>query len=275
MLIELLRTLSSVYQPQISWSQYLRDPWFSLTLFLLLVGSYWTYKEKKYLPLYFLAGAFILMPWINQRYVFFLATRYIMPLVLCALLIVSLGLLHIATDLYAMLGKKRTLLLPASVVLLLLMVMQLVPFYTYCAAESDTNQSNRLVMQIFHKTLKISSQESSLVILDKNLALENNPLPYLFTLAQQPYLVSNPSVLTMSGSIPQNSNAPVLHDSNNLVGIMSAESFAALRPKLTPQEIDSYSCHLTLPDAEHGERKVYVLNLGVLPKTSQLNAEHR
>jgi len=276
MFIELLRTLSSVYQQQDSWGQYLMDPWFSLTLFLFLVGSYWTYKEKRYLPFYFLAGAFLLMPWINQRYVFFLATRYIMPLVLCALLIVSLGLIRIAEDLYVLLGKKRILLLPASGVLTVLMLLQLIPFYAYCAAKSDTNQSNRLAMQIYQKALKISNQESSLVVLDKTLTLENDPLPYLFTLAQQPYLVGNPRVLTMFGSVSKNSDAPALHNANNLVGIMSAESFAALRPSISPQEVDSYSCQLTIPASVSGERKVYVLNLGALPDSpDQSNVKPR
>jgi len=275
MLIELLRALSSTYQSQDSWGHYLANPWFSLALFLMLVGSFWAYQEKKSLPLYFLAGAFLLMPWINQRYVFFLATRYIMPLVLCALLIVSLGLVRIAEDLFALLGKKRILRLPAFSVLAGLMLLQLVPFYAYCADKSGTNQSNRLALQIFQKTIKISKPGASLVILDKNLQLENDPLPYLLTLAQQPYLVRNPSVLTFSGSNPENRKTPTLYNGNKLVGIMSAESFAALRPRLTPQEIDSYSCQLTMPASAHGERKVYVLDLGLVPQDNPYRVERK
>lgn len=262
MLTELIRSLSSSYQQQENWVQYLADPWFSLALCLLVVGTYYAYKEKHLLPLYFLAAACLIMPWINQRYVFFLATRYIMPLVICALLIAALGLLRIARDLYVLLGSKRILRVPAFGMLALFMALQLVPFYAYCQENSDTNQSNRLAMQIFQKAVNISRQESSLVILDENLSLENNPLPYLFTLVQQPYRVDNPSVLTMSGSVDRDSPAADLYAGNNLVGIISAESFKALHGSISPEEIDSYSCELTMPSSAHGERKVYVLDLG-------------
>jgi len=117
-------------------------------------------------------------------------------------------------------------------------------------------------MQIFQKAVNINRQESSLVILDENLSLENNPLPYLFTLVQQPYRVDNPSVLTMSGSVGKDSPAADLYAGNKLVGIISAESFKALQSSISPQEIDSYSCELTMPASAHGERKVYVLDLG-------------
>lgn len=262
MMIELMRTLSSSYQQQDSWGQYLADPWFSLALCLFIVGIYYAYKEKHLLPLYFLAAAFLVMPWINQRYVFFLATRYIMPLVLCALLIVAFGLLRITEDLYVLLGSKRLLRVPALGILTILVALQLVPFYAYCKKNSDTNQSNRLAMQIFQKTLNISRQESSLVIVDENLSLENNPLPYLFTLVQQPYRVDNPSVLTMAGAVNKNGLTSDLYRGNNLVGIISAESFSALRSSLSPEEIDSFSCEVTMPSSAHGERKVYVLDLG-------------
>lgn len=262
MLIELLRTLSSVYQQQDSWGQYLGNPWFSLVLFLFIVGCYYTYKEKQLLPLYFLAAAFLVMPWVNQRYVFFLATRYIMPLVICALLVIALGLLRMAADLYAWLGQKRILQAPAWGLLAIFMILQLIPFYAYCQENSGTNQSNRLAMQIFQKAINISREKSSMIILDENLILENDPLPYLFALVQQPYRVDNPAVLTMTGSVDNNSHEAELHAADNLVGIISAESFQALRNSLSPQEIDSYSCEITLPSSAHGKRRVYVLDLG-------------
>lgn len=262
MLIELLRSLSSVYQQYNSWGEYLQNPWFSLVLLLFIIGSYYTYKEKQLLPLYFLAAAIMIMPWVNQRYVFFLATRYIMPLILCALLVVALGLLRMAADLYTRLGQKRILHVPAWGLLAIFMVLQLIPFYAYCQKNSATNQSNRLAMQIFQKAVKISREKSSMIILDENLALENDPLPYLFTLVQQPYRVDNPAVLTMSGAIDNSSHKGELQAINNLIGIVSAESFQALSSSLSPKEIDSYSCEITLPSSAHGKRKVYVLDLG-------------
>jgi glycosyltransferase involved in cell wall biosynthesis/putative flippase GtrA len=262
MLIELLRSLSSSYQPRNSWSYYLADPWFSLALFLFIVGTCYAYKEKIYLPLFFFISAFLIMPWINQRYVFYLATRYIMPLVLCALLIVALGLLRIAEDLFALLGNKRILRMPAYGMLVILMVLQLIPFYTYCNKNSGTNQSNRLALQLFQKAVNIDRHKSSLVIIDKNLSLENNPLPYLFTLVQQPYRVDDPSVLTMAGSVVKEGFKAKTYAEKNMVGIISTESFQTLRSSLTPEEIDSYSCELTTPSSTYGERKVYVLDLG-------------
>lgn len=260
MLIELLRTLSSAYQQQDSLAQYLVNPWFSIALLLVITGVYYAHKEKQLLPLYFLAGGLLTIPWVNERYVFFLATRYIMPLVLCCLLIAALGLLRLAEDLHAILGSRRILPGPAVGMLVVLMILQLVPFYAYCYHKSGTNQSNRLAMQIFQKVVNINRREASLVILDKNLSLENDPLPYLFTLIQQPYRVIDPAVLTLAN--PAVNNHAADHGSNNLVGIISAESFNSLRDNLSPREIDSYSCELTLSAAARGQRKVYVLDLG-------------
>ncbi len=260
MLIELLRTLSSSYQQQESWGQYLLNPWFSAALLLVMVGIYYAYKAKQLLPLYFLGVGLLIIPWVNERYVFFLATRYIMPLVLCALLIAALGLLHLAQDLHAMLGSRRLFRGPAVAILAVFMILQLIPFYTYCYRNSDTNQSNRLAMQIFQKAVNISRQRASLVMVDKNLSLENDPLPYLFTLVQQPYRVVDPAILTMANPL-DNNHATDTYGSN-LIGIISAESFYSLRESLSPREIDSYSCELTLSAADRGQRKVYVLDLG-------------
>jgi hypothetical protein len=274
MLIELLRSLSSVYQEQNGWLQYLANPWFSLALLLFMAGIYFTYKEKKWLPLYFLAAAMLIMPWINQRYVFYLATRYIMPLILCALLIAALGLIRVVDYLYAWLGSKRLAHVPAFGLLAVLLILQLLPFYDYCRKNSDTNQSNRLVMQIFKKTVNISQRHSSLVILDENLSLENNPLPYLFTLIQQPYRVDNPALLTMSGSLNTDHRTADAGDGDNLVAIVSAESFNRLRNQLSPREVGAYSCEMILSPSAKGQRKVYVIDLGRQPASVPKTKEH-
>ncbi len=203
------------------------------------------------------------MPWINDRYVFFLATRYIMPVLLCSLLLLSLGLVRISAYVYGLFGSKRFLLIPAVSVLLSLMLVQLIPFYSYCAQKASTNQSNRLALQVFQKTMELSDQRPTLVVLDRSLQMENDPLPYLLTLVQQPFLVSNADILTLSPSgKPDQNLIPFDYQGKNIVGILSASNFKALRSSLSPQEIDSYTCKLVMPSSARGERKVYVLDLG-------------
>ncbi len=260
MFIELVRSVSSTYAYQDKLLNYFSNPWFTLSLGLLLLGTYLTYKEKKFLPLYIMAGAFLIMPWINHRYVFFLATRYIMPVMLCALLLIALAMVWAFTQAYELLGSKRSLIIPAFSMLLILVLLEIIPFYNYCSLRASTNQSNRLALQVFQKAMELSDRRSTLVVLDKTLTLENDPLPYLLTLAQQPYLVSNPTTLTYSQ--PGEKTIPSRYQGQKVVGIVSEANFKTLRPRLTPQEIDSYSCKLIMPASARGERKVYVMDLG-------------
>ncbi len=259
MFIELLRSLSSSYLVHDELWNYLSHPWFSLSLLLLVVGTIVSLRQKKYLPLYIMASAFLIMPWINHRYVFFLATRYIMPVMLCALLLIALAIQDIFSYIYGQLGTRCSLMVPAMAGLLLLMLLEVVPFYNYCAQTAGTNQSNRLALQVFQKTMELSDHSSTLVVLDKNIKLENDPLPYLLSLAGQPYLVGNADLLTnrQSGkTVPNN------YPGKKVVGIVSASKFRSLRPGLAPQGIDSYSCKLTMPASARGERKIYVLDMG-------------
>lgn len=263
MFIELLRAVSSTYTYQDSLWHYLAYPGFTLALFLILLGTYLAYKEKRNLPFFIIVATFLLMPWINHRYVFFLATRYIMPVLLCLLLLLSLAIVRTFTYTYEWLGRKRILLIPAFSILLSLMLIQLIPFYDYCAHKAGTNQSNRLALQVFQKTMELSDRDTTLVVLDKSLQLENNPLPYLLTLAQQPYLVSNADILAFSQSgKPAQKQNPYDYQEKKIVGVLSASNFKALRSSLSPQKIDSYSCKLVMPSSARGERTVYVLDLG-------------
>ncbi|CFX26206.1 Nucleotide-diphospho-sugar transferases [Syntrophomonas zehnderi OL-4] len=260
MFIDLVRSVSSTYAHQdIPW-HYLGYPWFTLALLLLLLGAYRAFKSKKHLPLYILAASFLVLPWINARYSFFLSTRYIMPVILCALLMISLGLVHSCRQIYEFMGNKRNLTIPAYAALLLLVVVQIIPFYSYCAQKAGTNQSNRLALQVFQKAMELSDRRSTLVVLDKNLMLENDPLPYLLTIAEQPYLVSNTDLLVFSSS-----GAPALpadYQGKKVVGIVSASNYKTLKSQLSPQGIEAFSCQLTLHPTDKGERKVYVLDLG-------------
>lgn len=260
MFIDLIRSVSSTYTHQdIPW-HYLGYPWFTLALVLLLLGTYLAFKSKKHLPLYFVAASFLVLPWINARYAFFLSTRYIMPVILCALLMIALGLVHSCRLIYDFMGSKRNLTVPAYTTLLLLVVLQIIPFYSYCAQKAGTNQSNRLALQVFQKAMELSDRRSTLVVLDKNLMLENDPLPYLLTMAEQPFLVSNTDMLAFSPSGVQ--ALPTDYQGKKVVGIVSAGNYKNLETQLTPQGIQAYSCKLTLNPADKGERKVYVLDLG-------------
>lgn len=271
MVIELLRAVSSTYPYKESFLAYLAYPGFAIALLLLLMGTWWAVKEKKTLPLYIMISAFLLMPWINHRYVFYLATRYIMPVLLCALLLISLAVVKNFAWLRQRLGRTRALVIPAASVLAAVMLLQLIPFYSYCSQKSDTNLSNRLALQVFQKTMALSDRRSTLVILDESIGLENDPLPYLLTIAQQPYLVSHADSAAFANVQEYNHNQKsAARGSRRIVGIVSASSFQEMRTSLPAREIETYSCKLEMPPSARGERKIYVLDLGAQSDTKNV-----
>lgn len=148
MLVELFRSVSSTYASfQHVW-HYLTQPVFISMILLWIVGSYCAVKQKKALPLWMMIGAFAVIPWINHRYVFFVATRYIMPVIICALLLAALGCVQLFTGLSAKFSSDKVVYVPAGLILLALMIWQVTPFYTYCRSLEKTNQSNYMAMSV-------------------------------------------------------------------------------------------------------------------------------
>jgi hypothetical protein len=131
MFIELLRSLSPPMPIKIIYGITSFIPGFTLALGLLHLGIYLAYQQKKYLPLYIIAGAFLVIPWINDRYLSFLATRYIMPVILCACCLYpgTGSYIHPCIRLFR---NKRSLMMPAFSPFAAGSIANS-PFYSYCA----------------------------------------------------------------------------------------------------------------------------------------------
>ena len=66
-----------------------------------------TRKPKKILPLYYIIAAFLVIPILNERYGFFLNTRYIMPVFICALLFTSAGAVYLYDHVHSRAGNRK------------------------------------------------------------------------------------------------------------------------------------------------------------------------
>ena len=138
-----MRTLSSTYSSHDHLLHYLTHPLFSLSLLLLLVGGVLAWKQKKALPLWMIAAGFLIIPILNERYSFFLATRYIMPVFICSLLLVAAGAVYVYDRIYSSIKNRKAFQATAITTAALLVCLQFVPYYNYCRSKEVTNESNR------------------------------------------------------------------------------------------------------------------------------------
>ncbi len=248
MLVELLRTLSSTYSSHDHLLHYLTHPLFSLSLLLLLVGGVLAWKQKKALPLWMIAAGFLIIPILNERYSFFLATRYIMPVFICSLLLVAAGAVYVYDRIYCSIKNRKAFQATAITTAALLVCLQFVPYYNYCRSKEVTNESNRLALDVVTLTQQLSAQTDTMVLLDQGLPLENQPLPYLLTIDQQPYQESNfdswPSFVGGNG---------------RFIAILSDESYKKLSSFIKEGRVSSFTCTVTLPRPSKEERKVHVV----------------
>jgi len=263
--IELIRSISSTYIEYNNLAQYWFRPAFAICFLLLLIGAYYAARHKQTLPIWMIIGSFLIIPWVNQRYLFFLSTRYIMPVVLMAVLLMAYGLVLTFGLLHNRWEQKRISLAAAGLLLMLLTQVQLMAFYGYCWKAAGTNMSNRLILQTFNKTSKLYQMNDTVVIIDNNLKVENNPLPILLTLSQIPYQLIDaiPPTSSVDSENQFWSNIASNYEGQRIVGVMSADTFSRLRSFMDPQAIDSYSCRVTFPPEAEGERKIYVVDMGV------------
>ncbi len=175
MWFQLIRTLSSTYANQESLWSYFIYPFFSIAAFLLGFGIYRSIKEKKTLLLLIIAGGFLVIPWINHRYEFFVVTRYIMPVIIAALIIMAYGISVLLTK---FLQSENKLKYGLGVLFLVVIGMQLVPFYSYCSRLAETNLSNTLSLRLVN-TVKQVNQSKAMVLVDPEIKITNNPIPTL------------------------------------------------------------------------------------------------
>lgn len=249
LMIDLLRTLSSTYTARDDLVSYLASPVFLLSLVLLVYGISLSKKLVWKLPVWLALAGILVIPLFNQRYAFYVSTRYIMPIVLLSYLLISLALVHI----WSRLGS-RSMRSGAAALMIALITWQALPYYDYCRQMEDTNNSNRMAFNI----LDLAGSDSRLV-LDENLPLENEPLPYLLTLRQQPFTVlpnKNPSELARDWQQIVNG-----YRNDRLVAVINDATFARLKSALSPAQVECLSCRIVVPYPTEGARRVWVIQV--------------
>ncbi|MGE5390632.1 MAG: glycosyltransferase [Deltaproteobacteria bacterium] len=266
MAAELVRTLSSCYGQHDHLWQYLSHPFFILALVLLLYGAYRSFLRHDIgtLPLWLLLAAFLVMPAINQRYVFYMATRYIMPVVICSLLMTAEASVHLFSLVNKPLSSKAVPVALAAV--LLVSSLQYIPYAVYCTARLDTNLSNRLALDVVSAAIDMSSEPGSLVLLDKNLPVENSPFPSLLALTSRTYRelpITSAASIDSEGLVPLRTGAP--QPGHHLVAIISDKNYHAIANQLDPQHKACFSNRVILPAISRQPRHVYVLQWDAAP----------
>lgn len=260
-IIELLRTLASSYPNQASPGQYFSQPFFVMALVLLLAGAYLALKKGKSsaLPLWMIMGTMLIMPLVNERYTFFVATRYIMPVVICAILLVSLALQEGIRALYHYRqGLSRRLVPLAGSGLVLLLLVQLMPFYSYCRSLEDSNASNRLALSLAQAVKELGADGQTEIFVEKDLPLENGSLPYLLDLGAIPYRLveaKNWEInLCPAGLKPD-------HGGKKHIAVITEETYFRLSPRLAHGQADFFDCRITLPKPTSQLRRIYIVRL--------------
>ncbi|HHW61311.1 MAG TPA: glycosyltransferase [Syntrophomonadaceae bacterium] len=258
MIIDLLRSVSSTYTSQPNLFSYFSRPLFTLAFLLIISGAVLSWRQKKTLPIYMIVSALLIMPWLNSRFVFFISTRYIMPVIICAILLISYSLVRIGQYL----GQKYRL--PAagrpigSAAIVLIALLQLLPFYQYCHEIQYSNLSNHLSLQIIGDLQKHASP-STLVLVDPDLKIENDPLPILLKLngVNYAFLPSHdPSVMTVDNRY----SIPCFTSPGKMYLICSEKNLQPVREAFYGLELASYKQDLLLPH-QSGKRKIMILSL--------------
>ncbi len=182
MFTELLRALSSTFSEHAGFWEYLIHPGFVLAAGLLGIGIYHAVRTRRDFPVWLLAAGFLVIPWINRRYGFYVSTRYIMPLVISGLLLIGLGLGQLAGFCRRRFPGLNRAAVPLTLLFGAVVLLQIVPFYNYCTWVSDTNLSNRLPLAIVRSAMRAAGTRP-LVLVDRRMRIENDPLPILFAVS--------------------------------------------------------------------------------------------
>ncbi|NSW81928.1 MAG: glycosyltransferase [Syntrophothermus sp.] len=265
LLVELTRAVSSTYASHNHLWEYLQNPLLVLASVLLLAGCCFAYRQGERLLLSMLLSGILVIPWINHRYTFYLATRYIMPEVICAVVLISLGLVtgafFVRQKLKDVVVNTKTIEAPVTAVLLLVIACQAIPFYTYCRRLDSTNLSNRAAL----KVMSIVDEEAgrnSMVLLDQRLPLENQPLPYLLTLSHQSYvLVSNKS--GRQGAQARMTWVKMVdrYSRRKLIAVLSQQTYSEIKNYIPEGRTYSVKSRMIFPRVVAAPRVIYVVEI--------------
>ncbi|WP_157048886.1 hypothetical protein, partial [Syntrophomonas palmitatica] len=189
MITQILRSLGSNYGSHEHLWQYLNHPTFLLAVLLLVFGISLAAKKGSpaLLPVWIIAGTLIIMPLVNKRFVFYLATRYTMPVLICCMLLAGQAAAHIFRQMPQYLGDRKYLAPLSLSLVVLLAACQFIPYSYYCISHLGSNESNRMTLQALNLACEMARYDKRLILLDKSLPIENQPLPYLMSLVSQPY----------------------------------------------------------------------------------------
>jgi glycosyltransferase involved in cell wall biosynthesis/putative flippase GtrA len=264
LLVELIRSVTSIYRNYGELWHYSIHPLFILSLFLIGTGAYFSIKEKKGLPLWLLLGGVLIMPLFNKRYVFYLATRYIMPLLICALILLAYGLVQIIRRIQSRTSQKKAVNIITATLILLLATAQVFPYYSYCSARLNTNESNRLALEVVKLTRQMSQGHESIVLIDDKLPLENQPLPYLLTFLEHPYQMLD-SKKSWDNDINRYSGISTLYPGHGqqLIMVMNEENFRNWKFLLHERinRVERLSCQISFPAPASRPRSIFVVEI--------------
>jgi glycosyltransferase involved in cell wall biosynthesis/putative flippase GtrA len=249
MSVELLRTISCTYSFHPRLIEYASHPLFLLAIFLLALGVREALKQKEYFLIMFLGAGFAILPWVNTRYTFYLATRYIMPQVICAILLVSLALVTLYHKYRSMAANPRMVTKAAITLLAAAVFLQPLPYFEYCRQAGGTNISNKIPLKVM-TIIQSTAKEDTIVLLDRNLPLINQPLPVLLALSGQRFVTF--SANSMQNQLERNANKKV-------IAILSQSSYEHLQ--VPAREIHSLSQKIVIPHTVAQPETIYVLKM--------------
>lgn len=258
MFIELIRSVSSDYSLHPHLWNYLTHPFFVVTTLLLAWGCYLAIKKKQSLPVWLLVGGFLIMPWINARYVFYVTTRYIMPLILCAILLVSLAAVHLVGIIREKVKNPRQVTVPAVALAMVLVIAQFLPYYDYCKQAQPTNLSNQAVLDVM-SIVDAKEKDVKLVLVDKTLPLENQPLPDLLKIDRKPFIL-----VPGDGVEPSStdwSEALEKYQHKNILAIVSQNTYQDIKDQVSGVQAYPVSSVIAFPQPQDTPRVVYVLEI--------------
>ncbi|MGS0745200.1 glycosyltransferase [Syntrophomonas erecta subsp. sporosyntropha] len=268
LLVDLFRTLSSAYTRYPDVSNYFLNPIFTATLILLVIGIIYNWKKPYNLPVWLLLAGTLAIPMFNQRYAFFISTRYIMPLVLCSILSIASAIVLIYHRISRSTWTDRfypALRVAAPTIAILLILAQLFPFYNYCRNVANTNASNRMALDIISLIETVPEKDHTTIVLDNQLPLENSPLPGLLTLQGQSFLM-------LSADSPE----PVkdqwleyIKDQPNqrILAVLDTVTFNYLYDFINPQQVNCLSCQVVIPSPKPEPRKIYIIETSPSDRT--------
>ncbi len=238
MMVQLMRSLAASYHTYGSFLEYLKQPLFLICLLAMGFGVAASVKKRQYLPLWLILGGFLIIPWINHRYGFFIVTRYIMPVVLCSILVLAYGFDHLFENIALKINRKYITVPALTVILIIFGGIHLARFYGYCSNLANTDMSNRLSMRLVGITEKWARQ-NSVILIDERTNMQNDPLPILLAMSKRNYLVHRVLPPVQNGG---NKVDPMIHalqkfQGHGVVVIMSDSTFQELKQKVSMEKI--------------------------------------